>query len=624
MPRAATRLPPPVTPPATEKSAKLIIVSGAVLCALSLPLGVAPAALFGGFAMWWGLHALRTGRAAQRTHAALQALTRGLVEDAEAHLDAIPARQAKRGSVKRAVAFQRTLIAFYRGDLGEAARAVEPALGEKTSVLTHGHEQMQRTLALSLRALVNASRGESERVHADVAAVAASPYATPEALSRVRIAEAVALARTNGGSDALAAHVRAHGSLMLEHALPRERVLARAIRKMVQARSRSIYREPAKPSAETRDALGDWIASIAPEAAVFADEPSHLAERVEAASLPPATAEATRAVAAARASAKTTARAPWRRLVAVWAALIVLFLAIWQLLAPAERPHHHARHVAPPPPDPTMVPAVTSLVFVVVVAALLTVVIRKARRSERELFAAQRALASGDLASANDLLDRLDRAGGLVAPQSFWLRARHLEQAARFHEALALCDRALGAIHAQPYGTRAAAALALTPSVLGVRATVLAALGREAEANAELATIAAQHGAFGHRAVFEQRVRLIAAVRRGDLDAARAVARERTGELPLPLRDEVLADLVLATAPHGASREEQERVDAELRADPPLAAWIDAIAPGLRDELARRVAGGAVRVAQDAQIQAHAIDRDEADDAAHEAARART
>ena len=269
------------------------------------------------------------------------------------------------------------------------------------------------------------------------------------------------------------------------------------------------------------------------------------------------------------------------------------------------------------------------------VFAVMAILVARVRRGERDLFAVQRALASGDLATANPLLDRLAHGQSLVAAQAVWLRARHLEQQANFVEALASCDRALATIHAQPYGIRNAAALALTPSVLGQRATVLAALGREPEAYAELATIASQHGAFAYRAVFEQRVRLVAAVRRGDRDAARAVARERTGELPLPLRDELLADLVLATAPEGASREEQERVDAELRADRALAAWVDAIAPGLRDELARRVAGGgagpAVRVAQDAQrvqdartgIHHHAIDEEEADARDDAAARTR-
>lgn len=58
-----------------------------------------------------------------------------------------------------------------------------------------------------------------------------------------------------------------------------------------------------------------------------------------------------------------------------------------------------------------------------------------------------------------------------------------------------------------------------------------------------------------------------------------------------------LADAVLlTTAPHGASRDEQERVDGEQRDDTIIRSWIDAVAPRLREDLGRRVAGRGVRV----------------------------
>jgi hypothetical protein len=135
--------------------------------------------------------------------------------------------------------------------------------------------------------------------------------------------------------------------------------------------------------------------------------------------------------------------------------------------------------------------------------------------------------------------------------------------------------------------------------------------GRTDEALAELDAIAKQHPAWSSRAVAEVRIRLLAAVRRGDLETARAVARGVAPELPMSLRDEVLADLVLATAPDGSSREEQERLDAELRDDASLRTGIDAVAPGMRDELARRVAGG-VRVAREADEPAEEL-REERD-----------
>lgn len=114
------------------------------------------------------------------------------------------------------------------------------------------------------------------------------------------------------------------------------------------------------------------------------------------------------------------------------------------------------------------------------------------------------------------------------------------------------------------------------------------------------------------------------AVKKGHRDAARAVARARTPELPITLRDETLADLVLATAPHGASREEQERVDTEIREDLTIRTWIDAVAPDLRGELARRVSGTNVRIeARDQdreEVKANQIEKEDANEAQAEAA----
>jgi hypothetical protein len=589
------------------------MVIGAAMAALAMALGGWLVPIGVGLAAW-GLSILRLGRAAQRTHAALQALTRGQLEAAEAHLDAIPARAAKRGSVKRAVSYQRAVIAFYRGDAATATRLLDGAISKRTALATYGHEQMQRALALSLRALAGASLSETARARSDAAEVLASPYATPEAIARVHIAEAVALARGSGSSDALAAHLRAHGAFMLEHALPRERVLARAIRTMVRTRTRSIYREAAKPEGESegaRDVLGAWVASVAPEAAAF-HEPSRLAERSEMTVVPEPTADAKRAIAYARAPAKPALNKRVAFVVGLWVTLIVAFLAIWQFLTPV--PSTHGRHHAPPPPPPsdTWSSWLSPLVACAIVGAVVVIQIRRLRRFERELFAAIRALASADPQTAYPILDRLDRGPGLIAAQSSWVRARHFEEHARFADALALCDRALASIHAQPYGMRTTAALFLTPSVLGLRATVLAALGREAEANAELAVIATQHAAFAHRSVYELRARLLSAVRRGDLDAARAIARERTPELPIPLRDETLADLVLATAPHGASRDEQERVDGDIRDDVTTRTWLETVAPGLCEDLARRVGATNMRVApQEEEAVAEAAYEDE-------------
>jgi hypothetical protein len=65
--------------------------------------------------------------------------------------------------------------------------------------------------------------------------------------------------------------------------------------------------------------------------------------------------------------------------------------------------------------------------------------------------------------------------------------------------------------------------------------------------------------------------------------------RERTPELPLSRRDEMLADLVLALS--GSTVEgEIERLHRELSEDAELAAWIDFTYPGASAQLRARIA----------------------------------
>jgi hypothetical protein len=586
------RTAPPIPKPPSENAARFVIALALALPSLTLLLGLGTSGAVVATFLFVSLGALgvRTfgiGRAAQRTHAALQAITRGSLDEAESHLDAIPRFWKRSGSVRRSVAFQRALMAFYRGDCRACADLAASAIGGRTHLGTHGHEKMQETLGRALRALAHASLGENERVAADVLEVVTSPYASPEALARARLAETIVLARR--GDDAkLAEHVRAHAPMMLEHAAPRERVLARALKKMAQVRARSIYREPAKRTDEgPADPLASWLTGIAPEAAPFVDTRAPLADRAPPAPMSAPTAEGMAAVARSRATAAKSVKGPGRRVLAMWAALVVLMLAFVQVLSPTEvhRPGHPVRTV---PPDTAFV-ALTMLFAFAIFGGLLWQRVRSIRRLELDLFAAQLALATGDLAKAEPSLARLARLRvGLGAPQALYLQARHAERLARFDESLARSSDALASIGAQLHGVRATAALALTPTILAQRAVALAALGREGEAIAELATVATQHSAFAYRAVAEHRVRLIAAVRRGDLDAARRVASERSAELAIPLRDEVLGDLVLALAPSGASAEEQVRVDAELRESAELRAWVEAIGPGLANELARR------------------------------------
>lgn len=589
----------------------LAVVSGGVTMTL---LGLAFAALMG----FTGVHQLFFGRGAVRTHAALQALTRGQMEEAEAHLDAISPWAARNGAIMRSTAYQRGLIAFYRGDAARATALLEPASGARTRLFTRTQELLLRAYVLSVRALAFASTGDAARARADVTAVLESEHALPDALARARLAEAVVLGR-EGAHDALAAFFREHGSLVLEHALPRERVLARALRKMVTSRARSVYRESARPddgSTET-NAVGDWIARIAPEAAPHAAQGPGLVERADAAAPPEVSDKAVRAFEETRRrSAKDLSpRGPsrqWKKTLILWAVLIALFLVVYQLLGSATPVDDTL------PSGPELARYSGVLVGLAILAAIgiaAAVAVRRNRKTVRDIVAASRAVMVHDLVTAEPLLAALEQSTqNLGAAQAFGLRAGIAEREGRFGDCIVFCDRGLASIASQVHANRVVASMTVTPALEALRSVALAALGREAEATAALAVFGKAHPTWSNRASAELRIRLMLAVKRGDFDAARAIARERTPELPITLRDEALADLVLAVAPNGASRDEQERVDTEIREDLTIRTWIDAVAPELRDDLARRVSAKDVRVRTDEQVQRPLIDDEDADE----------
>jgi hypothetical protein len=124
----------------------------------------------------------------------------------------------------------------------------------------------------------------------------------------------------------------------------------------------------------------------------------------------------------------------------------------------------------------------------------------------------------------------------------------------------------------------------LLPSAIAERAFCLAALGRFAEADAELAGLSAfPTFSLAARAVF--RVRLAQVLGRRDRVAALALSRQRTIDLPLSHRDELLCDLLEATESGSLEEDEWARLDAELREDPKLAAWTEHFLAGGRARL---------------------------------------
>jgi hypothetical protein len=556
---------------------------------------------FAGVFLWYARVAGRDAWGQAYAAAAQQAITRGRFDEAEALHARIPARSMRRGTVARTVAVQRALLTLFRGSPERAIAAVAPALASGTRLFSAQVERSQMASAHAVRALARAMTGDTARATADADAAEAYAEAMPEALARARLARTMVVSR-RGDMVALGTELAKDGSLMLEHTMPRERALVRALRKMAHGRGRSVYREPSKPSdgGNAPGALASWIAAVAPEAAAYATDDAARAEALEAASAPIASPDAQRAIAASRRAAAAAGQAASGRqrwvMGAIGAGLVATFVVLWQLFEPVASSSAHGPEAIAEPGwlGFDAGPMAVAVAALLALACLVTLQLVRLRRINLALFGAHRAAALGDRATAEALLAGAKKSSLSVYAAAASANVAHLaERRADFALCLAECDGAIARLGAAR--TAQLSSEQLMPPLLGLRGLALAATGRHAEAEAELASLIARHAGYMHLPLFDFRIRFVNAVRAGDLDAARALAMQRTAELPVPLRDDLLADLVLATGPRGLPTEEIERVAAELRDNAEVCAWIDAIAPGLRGRLG---AGGGVRVSE--------------------------
>ncbi|HWL88910.1 MAG TPA: hypothetical protein VNO21_24065 [Polyangiaceae bacterium] len=249
----------------------------------------------------------------------------------------------------------------------------------------------------------------------------------------------------------------------------------------------------------------------------------------------------------------------------------------------------------PPPPAETKKdePQDLSLYFILLaVGGVAFAVFRlRAVRTERRWRVAIQDMARGNDARASEELTHLTKSRlPMFASLAHLALAGLAERRADWDACLSHCEKGLAGI-----GTnRRLYSDYLLPELIATRALALAATSRAAEAEAQRALLQSQFPAFARAGGAHFRVQLMSAIRASDFDAAAAIARGRTLDLPLPLRDDVLADVVLA-ASAGATVDEVDRIARELREDEPLRAWIDAVAPGLRNRMHIREAGNATR-----------------------------
>lgn len=522
--------------------------------------------------------------------AALQALTRGRFDEAEERHRRVPAHSLRRGTVARSVAVQKALLALFRGSPDGAIAAIGPALEARTGLYTYSVERMQQASGYGVRALAHAMKGDAAQAEADAQAAESYGEALPEAFARARLARAMNVAR-GGDMVALSAALARDGSLLLEHSMPRERALVRALRKMAHGRGHSVYREPSKPTdgGNAPGALAAWIAQVAPEAAAYAADDVALAPHTDAAKAPEATPAALSAVADARraATGKVGVVQPRARRVLGGVLVAAACVALAVVTSFGSFAVDVARGGGPEVTTFAVDPFVATFCVgaVAFVAFALWKQILRTRRYNLATIGGQRAAALGDVDTAETLLAQAKNATmPLFAAAAGAASAALAERRTDFARSIEECDLAIAKV-----GSSHALAEHLLPALLTTRGVALAATGRSAEALAELASIVQKHPGYAHLALADFRIRLVAAVKGGDLVEARRMAMQRTAELPVPLRDDLLAELVLASSERGLPRAEMERLDAELRDDAASRAWVDAIAPGLRERFVGNV-----------------------------------
>lgn len=525
----------------------------------------------------------------QLTNTAVQHLMRGDHATAEAMLAGIPPA-AMDGTVRREVSTVRALIALYEGRPEESAKLATVAIEGRRSLLGRTIESEQIAAAHAVRALAFVAAGDVDRAKADADAAETSVHATPEVIARARVVRALLASRAVYHEEAFRKYVAATAPLVLEYAAPRERVLFRALRRMAGSRQQqSAYRMPGRVKGDREPSkLASWISLVAPDAASFVDDDRAVADQVDEMVIPSGVPSDVRALRDARAGVRG-ARGARRglRALALWGLLIVMLLATWQFLGPTPRTG------APPPPPPVVVEAPTDALVsvlgwvvslglpVVLFGVCLVVILAVAAKRTRDLAIARRLVAIGEPARALPMLERLTASpNAMVAATAGLELARLAARRGDFGEAVSRCDVAIALVSPQPH--RAVAADVLLPALMTESAVANAARGSSDEADAELAILCRDFPTYPHLPSSLLRVRLVRAARGGDRDAAFAAARSRTGELPLPYREEILADLVLASR-RELGEADRARVESELRDDEQLQRWIEIVAPGLVD-----------------------------------------
>lgn len=526
----------------------------------------------GALAVGLGIWQRRAGADVQRVNVAYAALSQGRIDDARALLDEAE-RTVRLAYLRRSLDLQGAILAVSEGDLAAAKARLDHAIAAPRSLLAGSWEHMNVASAHAQRAVVHAILGDRAAAEADAKAAQESRWAAPETLGRATIARAIVLERA-GDRAALQEHLEQHRTLV-DVAPPVERAIGRGLSRALRLPASSVYRRPA-PRAQSGSRLSALLAQVSPAAAAAIELADAAGEREAPA--PPAEPEAaamqrvtaSRAMATQQGGASTKTRL--KRALFIWIALVAVLTLLWFVLLPGA-----PRQPRPGPPPPSSDSALAFFqLFPLLFVAIFGFLLLEQRSLTASLFTAAREIAIGQTARGRTRLEKIVRTRYQLLAAQAALHLAHLsEREGDLASALRWCDQGIGKLGSA--FARAASTDILRPELISERAFVLAAMDRTAEAEAELAVLAREHPTypFMPRTLF--RVRMIQRLRANDLAGAAAIARGRTPELPLTSRDDLLADVVIAT--DGDDDEARAHLREEVRRFAEGERWMSTVAP---------------------------------------------
>jgi hypothetical protein len=523
----------------------------------------------GGWLLGYGMWGLRTESANQVLSSSAALLQTGKLAEASALLDTLD-RNTSSGVVMRRH-LQRAILAERRGDLDAAELHADRAFATPPRHLVFRlADEAQRSTALGLRAWVRAAKGDVEGGMEDVRAVRASSAPAPGALALASLAEAMVLER-RGDRTTLGALLRRDRRLLMGGLEVRQRAVVRAMQRLLKAPPKSIYRTAAEPkSLETKDepAIAEWLSRVAPELSAFA--PRRHAGSAEGAH--PVLRPSKKAVARLKAQVQHRPSIPLWRVLVLWGVLVLVVVGLVNL--PGADLGRGEQVIFSATTGPLS--ALWGILWTVLVGARFFWALHRIAQRDRKLQELTTAVTLGqdvDSRLAETAASRYD----FTAAQAELLRVAVADRRGELQKGLEHADRARARLRTPTM--RAAASSFVTPALTGARAYLLAAMGRDDEAAAELTQIPPD---YIHHEPTRFSVRLIALVVRGDIEGAARLVEATPPELPIGSRDELVRDLVCAvSSSSGVGAAEIVRLRDELREDEESRRWIEQVAPEL-------------------------------------------